>query len=44
VFYKYSLRGVPTTIFIDKDGNIIDAHVGLMKEEDLKAALDKLKS
>lgn len=44
VFYKYSLRGVPTTIFIDKDGNITDTHVGLMKEEDLKAALDKFKS
>lgn len=39
---KYSVRVVPTTIFVDKNGNIVKKHEGSMSPEYLKKSLDEL--
>ncbi|MFL0245748.1 TlpA family protein disulfide reductase [Candidatus Clostridium stratigraminis] len=40
---KYQISSIPTSYFIDKDGNILDKHIGSMNIEDMKIYIDKLK-
>jgi thiol:disulfide interchange protein len=37
---KHGVRGVPTTLIIDKDGNLITSLVGNMNESALKKAIE----
>ncbi|WP_349680766.1 TlpA disulfide reductase family protein [Clostridium sp. UBA6640] len=39
---KYQLNGIPRTIFIDKEGNIVYDHVGIMDEEMLNENINKI--
>jgi peroxiredoxin len=36
------IQFLPTSFLIDKNGNIVDQHVGLLKKEDLEAKVKKL--
>lgn len=38
----YGLRGFPATIFIDKEGNIIEKHIGKISKEKLNESLEAL--
>jgi peroxiredoxin len=40
---KYQISSIPTSYFIDKDGNIVDKHIGSMTIQDMKIYIDKLK-
>ncbi|MFL0267041.1 TlpA family protein disulfide reductase [Candidatus Clostridium radicumherbarum] len=40
---KYQISSIPTSYFIDKDGNIVDKHIGSMTIQDMKNYIDKLK-
>lgn len=40
--YNYGISAIPTTFFIDAEGNIVSAHQGLISEGKLKAAIDAL--
>lgn len=40
---KYQISSIPVSYFIDKDGNIIDKHIGGMTIEDMKNYINKLK-
>lgn len=40
---SYGIQGVPTTVFIDKDGNIASSKVGYSTADELKAATDALR-
>jgi thiol-disulfide isomerase/thioredoxin len=39
----YGIRSIPTTVFIDSQGNIIAAYQGAINEAKLKEALDSIK-
>jgi thioredoxin 1 len=39
---KYRIRGIPTQIFYDAQGNEVERHLGFMDKESIKAALAKL--
>ncbi len=39
----YSIYSIPTTIFIDKDGKIVQTHTGPFTKSDLLAEIDKIK-
>nr|WP_288228489.1 TlpA disulfide reductase family protein [uncultured Clostridium sp.] len=39
---KYQLNGIPRTIFIDKEGNLVYDHVGIMDEEMLNENINKI--
>lgn len=39
---KYQLNGIPRTIFIDKEGNSVYDHVGIMDEEMLNENINKI--
>jgi thioredoxin 1 len=43
VAQAFGVMGVPTLVFF-KDGEAVDQHVGLLKEDELRAKLDKLAS
>ena len=38
----YGIYAIPTTIFIDKDGYVVDGHVGALAKADLQRTLDDL--
>ncbi|MDD2371145.1 MAG: TlpA disulfide reductase family protein [Firmicutes bacterium] len=38
-----SIYSIPTTIFIDKDGNIVGTHTGAFTKSDLLAEIDKIR-
>jgi peroxiredoxin len=40
---KYQIASIPTSYFIDKDGNIIDKHIGSMAIQDMKNYINKLR-
>jgi peroxiredoxin len=35
-------NGIPTTVFVDRKGNIVDRHVGAMSKEEFEAKVRKL--
>lgn len=39
---KYKIEGVPTLLFFGPDGNMVDASVGLISRESLRAKLETL--
>lgn len=39
---RYSLRGMPTTIFVTADGRIAEQHAGPLDDKELAKRLDKL--
>ena len=39
---KYQLNGIPRTIFMDKEGNLVYDHVGIMDEEMLNENINKI--
>lgn len=39
---KYGIRNVPTVIFMDKDGNIVDKHVGVASKKDFVEKIEAL--
>ncbi|WP_454055338.1 TlpA family protein disulfide reductase [Clostridium sp. Marseille-Q7071] len=39
---KYQLNGIPRSIFIDKEGNLVYDHVGIMDEEMLNENINKI--
>ena len=41
--YKYGVRSIPTTVFIDKDGNIIASAQGAIDEATLRKGIDMIK-
>ena len=40
---KYGLKAVPSTLFIDAKGTVVDKHTGGMSGAQLRNALDKIK-
>jgi len=40
---KYEISSIPTSYFIDKDGNIVDKHIGSMTLQDMKIYINNLK-
>ena len=40
--YKYSARSLPTTFFVDSQGNVVSYHPGSMSEESLFRAIDSI--
>lgn len=38
----YNIYSIPQTIFIDKDGNIVDSHIGVIDKESLEKYVIKL--
>lgn len=40
--FAYRIRGVPRTIFIDKEGNIVYDHLGLITKDDLNRNIEEL--
>jgi len=38
----FRIRGIPTQIFFDKDGNEVYRHLGYMSEEDIVAQFNKM--
>ncbi len=39
---KYGISGIPRTIFIDKDGNIVDDNIGMVTETYLNEMVEKI--
>lgn len=39
---QYSIQGVPTTLFIDRRGSVVDTVIGGMGAEDFEARLAKI--
>jgi thioredoxin-like negative regulator of GroEL len=39
---KYNINAIPTFIFLDKSGNVVDKAVGALQEEALKEKIEKL--
>ncbi|MEG0307557.1 MAG: TlpA disulfide reductase family protein [Clostridium sp.] len=44
VAYKYKLSAIPRTIFIDRDGNIVEDKVGVVTKDYLNGMIEKLLS
>ena len=42
VYHLYRVRGMPTTFFIDRDGNVARQVVGFMADGQLSTYLDQL--
>ena len=40
--YQIGSRALPTTLFIDAQGKLVDAHLGELSKASLKAKLEKL--
>ena len=40
--YKYSARSLPTTFFVDAEGNVVSYHPGSMSEDSLFSAIDSI--
>lgn len=38
----YDARGLPTTVFIDREGNVVDTALGMMEPADFEARLAKI--
>ncbi|MDR2274836.1 MAG: thioredoxin family protein [Sphingobacterium sp.] len=43
VAITYMVRGVPTLILLDKDGNVFWRHTGLISENDLLAKIESMR-
>lgn len=41
--YTYGISSIPTTLFIDKNGNISNSYQGAIDEKTLRAEIDKIK-
>ena len=39
---EYGIRNIPTLLFFDKQGNMVDKHVGTITQDMLKAKIDAL--
>ncbi len=39
---QYGVRGFPTSVFIDTDGNVYDTKIGHVKNDDIKSILEKM--
>ena len=39
---EYGIRNIPTLLFFDKDGNMVDKHVGTITNDALTAKIDAL--
>ncbi len=39
---KFNVKGIPTLLFIDKDGKVVETSVGLLSEDALRAKLQTL--
>lgn len=42
--YAYGVQSIPTTLFVDADGNLLDYHTGAFTEEELRARLEGMVS
>lgn len=40
---QYEVVSIPTSFFIDKEGNIVDKHIGAMTIEDMKNYIDNIR-
>ncbi|MCK5110476.1 MAG: thioredoxin family protein [Arcobacteraceae bacterium] len=40
---KFKIRMIPTQKYLDKEGNIVDAHMGVIEQEELEKKLKTLK-
>jgi thioredoxin-related protein len=40
--FAYMIQSIPTTLFIDSQGNIVKKYTGAMDEETLKGYLEKI--
>lgn len=40
--YAYNISSIPMTVFIDKDGTLIDYHIGAMSESTLRSYIEKI--
>ena len=40
---KFGIRMIPTQVYLDSKGNVIDKHVGLLSKEELFTSLKKYK-
>jgi peroxiredoxin len=43
VFAAFGGVGMPTTVFIDEDGQIVDEHTGAITRDQLQAQVDRLR-
>ena len=41
--YLYGIRSLPTTLFVDAEGNLADARIGMLTEDALQKGLELLK-
>lgn len=41
-FVSLGLRFIPTTVFLDKDGRIVEMQVGALKDEQVERILERL--
>lgn len=42
ILERFPAQYIPTSVFIDGDGQIVDTYVGPLTEEELRARLDEL--
>lgn len=40
--YIFGVNSFPTTVYVDKDGNLYDAEVGMTNYDDIKAVIDSM--
>ncbi|MBQ8687305.1 MAG: TlpA family protein disulfide reductase [Ruminococcus sp.] len=40
--YTYGAYSIPLSVFIDKEGNVVNSHVGAMSEETLRGYIDSI--
>lgn len=38
---RYLVRAIPVSFFLDKDGIIVEKHIGMMSNEDMQVAVEK---
>jgi thiol-disulfide isomerase/thioredoxin len=39
---KYNISSIPTTIFIDSEGKIVDTHIGIIESTDLQNGIEEI--
>jgi thiol-disulfide isomerase/thioredoxin len=42
IYNQYNIKGIPTSFFIDKDGNIVSSKEGAMSLDEMKSYISKL--
>jgi len=40
---KFGIRMIPTQKYLDKNGNVVDTHMGVIEQDELEEKLKKLK-